>query len=579
MNRKTTLNILPVLALAAFSQVAGLEANDEKCKPLGELKEFWRNAPALGPYHETGHRLIEIPAYLRKSDFPYQKKKSAKEVPFADHLSLVRLLGGFDDFSRFAKEGRDVNANRAKRKSAPDMHLRDLAYRKKDGKIAYRWNLLKERLNPYVSNGYTSFTIVLDNVPNCFPKKPIQGNLGQVACPKDPKEWHGFIKALCLELKNILGEKDANNLRFRVGTENGSHHRFIGTHDDYVKHYDAAATAVKQILPKAKFSFYNVAGVSTMANLRKCNVRVEDLIKHTIEEDKPFDFFSYSRYFFVGEPIRERAVGAVKVWDDFSKAFPEAADFSREIHEFGPRPWNVKKEFGSKEPGARGVAARAVMLFHLRNGGLSKVFNWPLEEKIPTGKGKTNYLFSGTAWLYSVMEKMRGGEGYFLLPQKESKKKTEVAGLASVGKNETYIILAAFNPDMKVNSEETYEFKLPEKFFDMKKISRAQCVGLTLQNSLYDEIRSDLKKAKALNKKYLDAPLRCGEVKQMATNRKAGLDLVNKNMKKYEGMWIDALTRRKLPAGKVTVKKEGGEYNLKVKLSPPEIFVLIIDNE
>jgi hypothetical protein len=120
---------------------------NQNCRPLGELKEFWRNAPALGPYHEGGHRLIEIPDYMLKGDFPYQKKKTEMEVPFADHLSLVRLLGGFDDFTRFAKEGRDINANRSKRKSIPDMHLRDLAYRKKDGKIAYRWNLNK-MLNP-----------------------------------------------------------------------------------------------------------------------------------------------------------------------------------------------------------------------------------------------------------------------------------------------------------------------------------------------------------------------------------------------------------------------------------------------
>lgn len=600
MHNRTTLNVVSALLLIASAQIAsaqvgGLSAKDsqsvntgysEKCRALGELKEFWRNAPALGPYHEIGVRLIVIPDYLLKGDFPYPKKKTKKEVPFADHLSLVRLLGGFDDFTRSAKEGMNVNAKRAKRKPIPDMHLRDLAYRKTDGKIATRWNLLRERLKPYLDNGYRDFTIVLDNVPNCFPKKPIQGDLGQVARPENPKEWHEFVKALCVELKKILGEKSANNLRFRVGTENGSHRRFIGTHDDYLKHYDASAAAVKQILPKAKFSFYNVSGVSTMANLSKHNVRVPDLVAHTIRDKNsfdgsniPFDYLSYSRYFGVCESPTARAVGAVKVWNDFSKAFPEAADFSREVHEFGVRPWNIKGEFASKEPGAQGTAATALMLFHLRNGGASRIFNWSIAEKIPVSRSKVHYLFSGTGWLYSVMEKMRGGSGYFLLPQKESKNKTEVVALASVGKKATYIVFAAVNPDLKVSSTETYEFVLPEKCFNLEKFSSAQCVGLTRDNSLYNEIRNDLEKANSLDKKYIDAPLRCGAVRQMAISRKAARELVDKNMKKYEGIWTDALTRRKLPVKKVTVKKEGGAYNLKVRLAPPEIFVFILDNK
>lgn len=572
------------LLIIATVAVEATPGADQKCIPMGELKEFWRNAPALGPYHENGHRLIKIPDYLLKSDFPYPKKNTKKEVPFADHLSMVRLLGGFDDFTRFAKEGMNVNAARAKRKPIPDMHLRDLAYRKKDGKIAYRWNLLEERLRPYLDNGYTDLTIVLDNVPNCFPGKPIQGDLGQVACPRDPKEWHQFVKALCVELKKKLGDRAANNLRFRVGTENGSHKRFIGTHDDFIKHYDASAAAVKQVLPGAKFSSFNVSGVSTMANLRKQNVRVEDLIKHTINDRNPvdgskipFDFLAYSRYFFVGEEISDnRALGAVKVWDEFSAAFPDA-NFSREVHEFGPRPWSTKEGFGSKEPGAQGTAATALMLFHLRNGGLSKVFNWPIEERIPSGKGKMSYLFSGTGWLYSVMERMRGGAGYFLLPQTSSKNKTEVAALASVAEKETYIVFAAFDPDLKVNTTETYEFALPEKYFNLKNSSGAECLALTRGNALYDRIREDFRKAGCLEKKYIDAPLRCGDVKQMATTRKAGLDLVNSNMSKYEKMWIDALTRRKLPANKITLEKGSEVHRLKINLAPPEVFVLIIE--
>jgi hypothetical protein len=64
----------------------------------------------------------------------------------------------------------------------------------------------------------------------------------------------------------------------------------------------------------------------------------------------------------------------------------------------------------------------------------------------------------------------------------------------------------------------------------------------------------------------------------MAISRKAGVALVHKNMASYEKLWADALTRRKLPAKKLTVSKEGGVYRLKVRLVPPEVFALVIDN-
>ena len=86
MTRNSLTRGLCALLLAATA-VAADPGVDGTCVPLGELKAFWRNAPALGPYHEVGHRLIEIPDYLLKSDFPYPKKETEKEVPFADHLS------------------------------------------------------------------------------------------------------------------------------------------------------------------------------------------------------------------------------------------------------------------------------------------------------------------------------------------------------------------------------------------------------------------------------------------------------------------------------------------------------------
>ncbi|MFT5802547.1 MAG: hypothetical protein ACI956_002366, partial [Nonlabens sp.] len=65
---------------------------------LGELQPFWRSQPVLGPFLQDSLNIIAVPDYMFQTDFPYQKRSFAKEVPFADNLSVVRLLGGYTSY-------------------------------------------------------------------------------------------------------------------------------------------------------------------------------------------------------------------------------------------------------------------------------------------------------------------------------------------------------------------------------------------------------------------------------------------------------------------------------------------------
>jgi len=67
--------------------------------PLGELDAFWRNQPVLGPRLQEGMYMYEVPDYLSDSDFPYKRRPYDKEVLWADRLSVVRLLGGYKEYS------------------------------------------------------------------------------------------------------------------------------------------------------------------------------------------------------------------------------------------------------------------------------------------------------------------------------------------------------------------------------------------------------------------------------------------------------------------------------------------------
>lgn len=73
--------------------------------------------------------------------------------PFANTMTLVRFLGGLrtTDFPG----------------SAPDVTQGDVVYRQQDGSLAMRWELVYERLDPFVNNSIQP-VIVLDNVPWCF---------------------------------------------------------------------------------------------------------------------------------------------------------------------------------------------------------------------------------------------------------------------------------------------------------------------------------------------------------------------------------------------------------------------------
>ena len=150
------------MAASQWSALAA-EQDENQLKHLGRMFNFWRNSAVLGPFLEQGEGLTQIPDYLLASDFPYRKRPYSREVPFADHLSVVRLLGGYNGDPTGTK---------------------DLAFRDSDGKVQYRMDLLKPRLQPYLDNGYDSLTLVLDNTPWCFPENPVAGSgLGQSAPP------------------------------------------------------------------------------------------------------------------------------------------------------------------------------------------------------------------------------------------------------------------------------------------------------------------------------------------------------------------------------------------------------------
>lgn len=539
---------------------------------LGKLDTFWRYSAALGPFLEGGQALIEIPEYATRSDFPYRKRPFPQEVPFADHLSIVRLIGGYND-----GEGKHTPAD-------PNVRERDLVYRDAAGKLQYRMNLLRARLQPYLNNGYTNFTLVLDNIPWCFPAKPIKGSsYGQTGCPRDPKEWGAFIKAMCVDLKQFLGEKAANQLRFRIGTEYNGTARFTGTQAEFLQHYDHAAAAVKEVLPGASFGPYNISAAS-LQNVPTQNVNALALAEHCMTQPNfangmkptPFDWVAYSRYYKCGDDPLEHQRICKELWDEFGRRWPQLKNVSREIHEFGVAPFGevAKGDFPSAENGALGAALTCQMMWRLREAGINRLWHWGISDTFRDRKNTIQHLFVSKAWLLSVFEQMAGGDAYLFPPMEKSAAGASYVLAGSIKPTGALFMLSAYNRTISKHGAETVRFRVPNNLLrlDGKKLS---FVRLNAQTAVYDRIRRELAAAKLLSDDFVSRPDRSGSIRQMSKDR-GGERLVGEHLEEYQRQYVESLTLHPLTDAVARVSADASGQVISASLSAPEVLAIMV---
>ncbi len=560
------IRIISAGFVAVAMNVAALaeRSTGDAIVPLGKLDGFWRYSAALGPFHEEGQGLDVVPDCMSQGDFPYRKRPYAREALFADHLSMVRILGGFSD------EG----------KKGAVVQQRDLAYRDASGKILYRMELLAPRLKPYLESEYTNLTIVLDNVPWCFPDKPASVYLGQKSPPRDAQEWSAFIQEVCRELVRIMGGEQANRLRFRVGTENGSRKRFDGTHADYVRHYGNTAAAVRSILPNAQVGCYNISGVSmkamTDSHNESHNVNAFELAKHCFSASPqaiPFDWVAYSRYYRPGDDPLTHARTCREVWDAFENCVPELKGGSREIQEFGIAPWGEvdKGTFASAEPGVLGAALTCQMMLRLREAGIDRLWHWSVLDRYRNAANKLVNVPTGEAWLLSILESMRDGESFLLSPVQESPHGTRHLALAARLGDRVIILFSSYNPNASMHASERAAFNLPPQLESLAN-RKPSYVRLDWESSVHDTIRRDLAAAKLLKDDFVSRPDRLGIIRQMGLDREAE-KLIGSKQDAYDKLWIDSLTLKPMDSKSYSISSR----TLTINLAAPELLLLSID--
>lgn len=565
--------------------------SQEPIKHLGELKPFWRNHPVLGPYLQTGIWIDKVPDYMLNTDFPYKKRPFDKEVLFADHLSVVRLMGGLFTYPGFKVAPKtDVNADGTMKVSKFEANDKesikilsqyDFVYRKEDGSLGFRPELILQRLSPYINIGYKSFTIVLDDIPWALRKNPVIGSFGQVGPADNPEEWYTTVRELCITLKNILGEKNANKLLFRIGTEMNGKERFGGTEKEFITHFDYAASAIYDVLPDANLGLYNISAASIHNIKSNHNVNAFHILEHaatgknskTGKFNKASPFVAASRYYYEKQDLNEIVSGIDKVWDYVKDSVSGNANFSREIHEFGAiGDWSAKLK--TQNPGAFGNAMNLQVVMNLHTNGIDKLFLWNMLEKAPGSIEKDQLrLPSSHLWGYSVLEYMVGGKAYKLIPQKEVTDPATYTSLVSIFSKKAYVLISAFNADRVANDKNTITLKIPKDELKLK-INRIKIASITRENSIYDQLLIDTRKEGILNSKVENQAFYIPNLQEMSTNRPQFNQLLKTNWDRYQALWKDALTLKEF---KGSIKEDLYNYFISIKMETPQSSVLVLE--
>ena len=545
--------------------VCNAAANDlpaDGIKTLPKMDGFYRYTAVLGPQLEGGYQVMTMPAWMQETDFPYQKRPYEKEIPFADGLSIVRLLSA-------SKTAEDAN------KPGGPM---DLVYRDSSSPLQYRWEVLKARLDPYINLGYTDLTLVMDNMPWCFPSVPVIGEYGQMGAPADYQEWYVFMKALCAELKRLYGAEVVKHFRFRMGTEMQDTRRWVGGYEGYLQYYDLAAKAVQEELPGVGFGPFN-RSVPQKGEA----VSVVELAKHCAAKGIPFDFLARSFYYFSSQSKPgifgnihpdQRTKEMQTLWEQLEQIDPKYKNLSREVQEFGPHLSTEGGLYGF-DTGARGAAQAFHTIVQLREIGVDHFWHWDVFEKVEADR----QLLYSLGWLYSVFDHLRGGAAFVLPVQSAADNGNTHKALLTVFEDRAILMVSCWNVDRLKQTPDQLTLRLPTSVLP-KEIGTGRALSFTEETSVYDVLRRDLAAAELLSekhKKHRGAPATSvikGGYDHMAADKKTGAQFVSGRWEKYEQLMRDAL---KLSEFKGTVEKKTGGAEISFKAASPSVTVLVFD--
>ncbi len=533
--------------------------------PCGEMTRFWRGRPIIGRWMSQSF-LYEAPEFYNNSSFPYVKRPHQQEVDMADYLTTPRLLGGWHP----DKGGK---GELSQHKIVADA---DLVYRRADGSLAYRWDLLDSRLTRFVNMGYTDLTLVLDQIPYCFAEEPHLEKYGQATAPSDMREWYVFIRDLCSELKRRYGTKVANGFRFRLGTELGSGERIALSQGQLHEMYAQTHKAIKEVLPDAKLGPWNEAGLKN--DQERAPLKVLELAKYAKAHDLAFDFASVSSYaipklrgdrVFNSSP-EQKADDDARYFQAIRDVFP---GISAEYHEFGIL--NSQYNIVTSEPGARGGAYRShYLLSMLEHHSMDRLYHWDVFDRLGEDKQLGPIiLLQSNGWLYSILEQAAEGKLYVLKGNGEEGNTIYKSALITSPKK-SFLIVSAFTVDRRKQTKEEITITLPASIVEngMPRNGSVDHVALTPKRDIYQTIKSDLAKADILKPEFARHKDLVATVKLMTTDYAKARKMVQDNYAIYREQMEQSLTLAPFDS---RMKTDKGALSLTFPMPSDSVYVFV----
>ena len=341
-------------------------------------------------------------------------------LPFTRNLSAVRMLGGLTH---------NWPHSTAKKQVYQELPQWDLCYRDAStGALVHNWTRMDTTLDSFVAAGITPSPIVLDNIPYAFVKAENRffGGFGHGAAPDNTTEFGEFIEAMVRHLVARYGHFEVSSWRFRLGTEaqgnrlgppwvgvdgngvaalptaDGSLKNFSHGLDQYVATYIAASSAVKRVVPEAKFGPCNLAGIGAPQGPHDDSVYSMDggsagspvvnnlMASRLYAAGAPVDFIAMSEYSRSGpgkaKGDRQASPQAMQsgveriteigILATTGKITGSDITIPVEVHEYGWAAW-IGYRGGPRWPhGSFGAAYNVASWLYMRRGGAKRIFTW-----------------------------------------------------------------------------------------------------------------------------------------------------------------------------------------------------------
>ncbi len=558
----------------------------------GTLTRFYRGTQIQGQGMKNGAQgLVTIPAAWLSPErsFPYLKRPFAKEVFFADTLSFVRFCGGWNPNVGVWGENTGV------------LGVGDLAV-ETDGTVDYRFGAVKERIDPFIEQGYTDLIFSIDNVPYDLAVKrdgePVIHFYGQAAGPRSASEWRDFMHGLGNELVRLYPDY-ARGWRYRVGTECNGGSRFSdtatfwGSNAEYRAWYEAtheglsSAFGQTPMVGPGEYSGQIVVGADD--KLTKDPVDYLDLAVYAQQFISPLSFVANSSHaiprFNEGGSLvgladpNDRVASTVSGFQTWLAAEPSLAAADKYIFQFGilqsELTHNGVNLNAGGEPGGRGAAWTMHCLFELwERLGFKGIWHWDVADTLTASGMSNQYLLKSNGWLYTILDHLAGGTVHSLPVARDDASTSYKPVLVRKG-DRTYLLLSAFNLSRDALPARRVVLQILEDLLPPDSLGQihASWVSLSEENSVFRTIRNELESQGLLTPGFVAHPRQLSTAIGMGGT--SGRTYARQNYDRFAQMETESLTLKNflLTAGN-TQAVSGETLTLGLDVTPGSVVVI-----